>query len=69
MSKTLSRRLERLEEEMMPTDNPTVRQIVCVDSAGIGRMAPNLKFLRTSPRTTAGEARVEDDNEYCQDTK
>jgi hypothetical protein len=25
--------------------------------------APNLKFLRTPPRTTAGEARVEDDND------
>jgi hypothetical protein len=34
MTKTLSRRLERLEEQMMPTGEPTVLQIVCVDSAG-----------------------------------
>jgi hypothetical protein len=32
--RNLSRRLERLEEQMMPTGEPTVLQIVGVDSAG-----------------------------------
>jgi hypothetical protein len=62
MTKTLSRRLERLEEQMMPTGEPTAIQIDVSIRLATGGTDQNLKFLRTPRRMTVGQGRVEDDN-------
>src|SRR5260370_19107627 len=49
MTKTLSRRLERLEEQMMPISEPTVLQIVYVDSAGNRTDGPKFEIPSYGP--------------------
>jgi hypothetical protein len=49
MTKTLSRRLERLEEQMMPAGEPTVLQIVAVDSNGNRTNGPRFEVPSYPP--------------------
>ena len=58
MTRTLSRRLERLEEQMIPAGEPTILQIVYVDSAGSRKEGPKFEIPSYAPpRTTVGEER------------
>jgi len=50
MTKTLQRRLERLEEQVMPAGEPTVLQIVSVDSAGKRENGPTFEIPFVRPR-------------------
>ena len=49
VSKTLARRLERLEEQMAPPPEPRVWQIVFVDSDGSRRNGPTIAWQPPRP--------------------
>ncbi len=49
MTKTLSLRLERLEEQMIPAGEPIVIQIVSVDSAGNRTDGPKFEVPSYAP--------------------
>jgi hypothetical protein len=49
MTKTLTRRLERLEEQMMPAGEPTVLQFILVDSAGKREKGPTFLVPSYAP--------------------
>jgi hypothetical protein len=51
MTRALSRRLERLEEQMIPTGETTILQIVCVDSHGNRTEGPKFEVPAFRPRT------------------
>jgi hypothetical protein len=54
MTKTLSRRLERLEEQMIPAGEPTILHIVGVDSDGNQTEGPKFEVPAFRPRTPMG---------------
>ena len=56
MIPTLYRRLERLEEQTIPMDEPKVWQIIILNSDGTQHSATESNGLRKAPRGKTGRA-------------